>query len=328
MPLFDASVTATLQYRWLRTLCLGLLSAAGLLSMAGVTTPTHAQLVQQPPQEGPSPTDALAQGHAQPTATDIQTRFAQAVLAAEQNRTQEAIDLFSALVRDYPYQPEITNNLAVLYAAKGDDIKAAQVLQQVVQASPNYATGHENLGDIYARMAQNSYAQAMRLDGTRQNVQSKLALAQKIGQVTPHVPRPANAKPVSIQPSTAAIERQNKLPADAGHADVEQAVQAWAQAWASQNIQAYYAAYSPNFEPPAGTTQAEWKAVRRQLIVNKPSIALATRNLQVQHQGDRATAHFLQDYTAGTIQSKTRKTLQFERVGGQWLIVREGNHSQ
>lgn len=328
MPLFDASVTATLQQRWPRAMCLGLLLTAGLVQPASAADPANTQPMQQTAQETTAPTNSLAPGQVQPAPTDIQTRFTQAVLAAEQNRTQEAIDLFTALARDYPYHPEITNNLAVLYAAQGNDIQAAQVLQQVVRASPNYATGHENLGDVYARMAQNAYAQALQLDGSRQNVQTKLGLAQKIAQVTPNVLRPTDAKPVSHQPATAVVQPQSKSPATGAQAAVEQAVQTWAQAWASQDIQAYYAAYSPNFEPPAGAALPEWKAMRKELIVNKPSIALAVDNLQVQTQGDRATARFLQHYSAGTIKSRTRKTLQLERVNGQWLIVREDNHSQ
>ena len=327
MPSSDASAIATLQRRTLRHLYGVVLLTAGLLPVAKAANLADTPHAMPQQQERAVPSNASTPGPAQPMPNDIQVRFAQAVQAAEQGRTQEAIDLFTALARDYPYQPEIANNLAVLYAAKGDDMQAAQVLQQVVRASPNYATGHENLGDVYARMASNAYAQAIQLDVNRQNVHTKLALAQQIAQVAPHVPRQAESRAASVPPDNIPPQAQSQPPATAAQAAVEQAVRAWAQAWASQDIQAYYAAYSPRFEPPAGAALPEWKAMRKALIVNKPSIALALENLQIQTQGQRATARFLQAYAAGTIKSRTRKTLHLERVGEQWLIVREDNHS-
>lgn len=276
---------------------------------------TMASETSEPPSENGASFTVPSAPNADAT-FDLPTRFAQAVAAAEQARTVEAIALFTALVRDYPQQPEIANNLAVVYAAQGDDLQAAHVLQQLVHTAPHYVTGLENLGDVYARLAHKAFAQALQQDNSRSQARSKLALAQQMAQVSQHTT--ATPSPSATQP----LQRTN---AGMPHQDIATAVHAWANAWQSQDMPAYYAAYSPHFSPAGNLDLAQWKAIRKTLIVDKPSIALSISDLQTRIQGQHASAHFIQDYAAGTLKSKTTKTLHFERLHGQWLIVQEKN---
>ena len=50
---------------------------------------------------------------------DAKARFLQGLILTEQNKSTEAIKVFTALTEDYPELPEPYNNLAVLYAAQG-----------------------------------------------------------------------------------------------------------------------------------------------------------------------------------------------------------------
>ena len=113
---------------------------------------------------------------------DAEMRFLRGVIATEQKQQTQAIQIFSALARDYPAMPEPYNNLAVLYAAQGQDRKAVDALEQAIRAQPGYATAYENLGDLYARMASQSYGKALELDSARQGVAPKQAL---IAQIAP-----------------------------------------------------------------------------------------------------------------------------------------------
>lgn len=133
-----------------------------------------------------------AQNYLKQNANDVQMRFLQGVIAAEQRKYDQAIQIFTALTQDFPSLPEPYNNLAVLYAAKGEERKAAQVLEQAIRTNPSYATAHENLGDLYARMASDAYAKALQLDSSRQAVQPKLSLITQI--FSTQAPRPADAK--------------------------------------------------------------------------------------------------------------------------------------
>ncbi|HSW19011.1 MAG TPA: tetratricopeptide repeat protein, partial [Ramlibacter sp.] len=75
-----------------------------------------------------------------------------------------------------PELPEPYNNLGVLYAAQNQNDKAREALEMAVRNNPAYATAHENLGDIYARMAAQSYARTMQLEPANATAPAKLTL--------------------------------------------------------------------------------------------------------------------------------------------------------
>jgi uncharacterized protein (TIGR02246 family) len=129
---------------------------------------------------------------------DSRARFLKGVMLSEQNKPQEAIEVFKALTLDFPELPEPYNNLAVLYAAQGDLEKARQSLEMAIRTHPSYAIAHENLGDIYAALAKRAYDKALQLDKGNTTAKAKLALirdlfpAQPAAAGTPtETPRPA-----------------------------------------------------------------------------------------------------------------------------------------
>lgn len=101
-------------------------------------------------------------------------RFLKGVILMNMNRPADAIKVFEKLREDFPELPEPYNNLAVLYMRQGLFEQARATLEIAVQANPAYALAHENLGDIYTRMAANEYA----LGGG--NAARKLQLARDI----------------------------------------------------------------------------------------------------------------------------------------------------
>lgn len=127
---------------------------------------------------------------------DAQGRFLKGLILTELNRYQEAIKVFSELTEDYPELPEPYNNLAVLYAAQGQYERAKQSLEQAIRTHPSYTTAHENLGDIYAKMASLAYDKALQLDQSNVSAQTKLALIKELfgpphGAEAPRTPAPA-----------------------------------------------------------------------------------------------------------------------------------------
>lgn len=111
---------------------------------------------------------------------DAQARFLKGLILTEQGKTADAIKIFSALTDDYPDLPEPYNNLAVLYASQGKYDKAKQLLEKAISTHPSYATAHENLGDIYAKMASQAYDRALQLDHSNTATQTKLAMIQNL----------------------------------------------------------------------------------------------------------------------------------------------------
>ncbi len=131
---------------------------------------------------------------------DPQMRFLKGVIQTQAGRKAEAIETYSALTQDYPELPEPYNNLAVLYAAQSQFDKARVALEQALRANPGYATAHENLGDVYAKLATRSYSKAQQLDPANPAVAPKLALIRQLFAPPPAQP----AQPGAATPAPAA----------------------------------------------------------------------------------------------------------------------------
>ena len=149
---------------------------------------------------------------------DARGRFLRGILLTEQNKPNEAIRVFTDLTRDYPELPEPYNNLAVLHASQGDYDKARSALEMAIRTHPSYATAHENLGDIYAKMASQAYDKALRLDKSNQAAQTKLNLIKDLF-TTSRPPVVAVAKtdttPKAAAPATKTIAHAPPPPSSA-----------------------------------------------------------------------------------------------------------------
>jgi len=110
---------------------------------------------------------------------EAQARFLKAVAQADSGKTADAIAALRALSADFPELPEPRNNLAVLYAAQGNYLLARDELQLAIAAAPDYAVAHDNLGDVYVRLAIDHYARAAALD-KNPRTQAKLKLAREL----------------------------------------------------------------------------------------------------------------------------------------------------
>jgi len=111
---------------------------------------------------------------------DPQMRFIKGVMLADAKRNVEATALFQQLTEDYPDLAEPYNNLAALYAAAGDYAKARATLEQALRTNPAYAVAQENLGDLYAALAAQSYSRALKLDPANVTVPPKLAIVREL----------------------------------------------------------------------------------------------------------------------------------------------------
>ena len=139
-------------------------------------------------------------------------RFLKGVIQRDSGKTNDAITTFSRLTEDYPELPEPYNNLAVLYAGQSQFDKARTALEMAIRTNPSYATAHENLGDVYAKLASQAYNKALQLDAANAGVPPKLALIRELfsptgakGQrpVAAAVPVPAiaTATPAASKPA-------------------------------------------------------------------------------------------------------------------------------
>lgn len=282
---------------------------------------------------------------------DPQMRFLKGVIQRNSGKQTEAISTFTKLIEDYPELPEPYNNLAVLYAGQSQYDKARAALEMAIRTNPSYATAHENLGDVYARLASQAYNKALQLDGSNVAVPPKLALIHELfspgnkGQrpsvsapVATPVQGPASvAAPVASAASMAATKpvasasasaTQVKLAAkpavsDSAAKDVEAAVRTWATAWSAKDLSVYLGAYGKEFTPATKQSRSAWEEERRKRIIGKSHINVKLENLTVTVNTTGAIAKFRQDYRADKLAVSGRKTLELKNVDGRWLIVKE-----
>ena len=268
---------------------------------------------------------------------DPQMRFLKGVIQTEGGKPTEAIATFSKLTEDFPELPEPYNNLAVLYAGQSQFDKARAALEMAIRTNPSYATAHENLGDVYAKLASQAYSKALQLDAGNAAVAPKLSLIRNLFAADSKGVRPAPPTTVAAAPKPAPVvtpaTKPEPAPAPAPAAssgaqdDVEAAVRAWAKAWSTKNMASYLGAYAASFTPPSGQSRSAWEADRKARIVPRSRIGVDISDLTIAVNGDRATARFRQAYSSDTLNVTSRKTLDMVKSGSRWLIVRESTGS-
>lgn len=268
---------------------------------------------------------------------DAEARFLRGLALSRIGRRDEAIDTFKKLSSDYPQLPEPYNNMAVIYAQQGDYEKARQALESALATHPSYATAHENLGDIYAALASASYSRALSLeDSDRGNAREKLRVLDQMsgtGAVTVSAPpAAADATDSADAPDDAAAMAPPAQAPTAGGSGSERATRErisaaiydWAQAWQNQDIEAYLAAYAPDFQPAGGLSRDAWEKQRRERVGSPASIRVRVRDPDIQIvNDDRARVTFEQEYESDTYSDVTNKVLDLRRAGDRWLILRE-----
>jgi tetratricopeptide (TPR) repeat protein len=111
---------------------------------------------------------------------DLPWRFLRGVVLTEQNKLAEAEAQFLQLVAERPDLPEVYNNLAVVYSRQDQYEKARQALEMSVRLQPRNALAHENLGDVYAKLAAQSYARALDQQPGNTGLPMKLALVREL----------------------------------------------------------------------------------------------------------------------------------------------------
>ncbi len=300
---------------------------------------------------------------------DARGRFLRGILLTEQNKPQEAIKVFTDLTQDYPELPEPYNNLAVLHASQGQYDKARAALEMAIRTHPSYATAHENLGDIYAKMASQAYDKALQLDKGNQGAQTKLNLikdlfsnnqrppkvtvaraeppAKAVPAPAPATPSPAASpakpaapvaaapaaavaakEPAKAEPAKPAAKEPAKEPAKAAPVNEEgaviKAVERWAQAWSSNDVDGYLARYAPNFKTPDGESRKAWETERRTRVAKPRKIEVKVEAPKVTFKdANTASVSFRQHYRSNSFKASAGKTLIMIKSGNQWLIQQE-----
>ena len=267
---------------------------------------------------------------------EARARFLKGLVLTEQNKPADAIKIFTSLTEDFPELPEPYNNLAVLYASQGQYDRARTALEMAIRTHPSYATAHENLGDIYAKMASQAYDKALQLDKGNAGAQTKLGLIKQLfssptrgakppagkSDNTTNVTPVASAKPASLT-GPAQTAARSAATADPS-SEIIKTVNSWAKAWSANDASRYLSFYAPSFETPAGEPRSDWEAARKlriakqkktEIVVEAPKVMITDSN--------RVSVTFRQNYRSPGVKAASTKTLIMVKTGDRWLIQQE-----
>ena len=278
---------------------------------------------------------------------DARGRFLKGLILTEQGKPADAIKIFSGLTEDYPELPEPYNNLAVLYASQGQYDKARGALEMAIRTHPSYATAHENLGDIYAKMASQAYDKALQLDKSNAAAQTKLEMIKELfsggarggakpaaGTATPTVaavskslpvqPPAAQPPPPAPTPPAAKLVEPAKTVATDRDGEVLKTVDNWAKAWSANDVAGYLGFYAPSFQTPGGEPRADWEAARKSRVAKPKKIDVRVESPKVKFtDNNRVAVTFRQSYRSANLKVASTKTLILVKAGDRWLIQQE-----
>lgn len=137
------------------------------------------------------------------------------------------------------------------------------------------------------------------------------------------VPSPAAAAPTPVAVVLPAAPRPADPPAPAAAA--EQRLRDWAQSWMAKDLERHFSFYGANFGPHKAD-KATWQAERKRLITKQGDISVVLEDIKAQTLAPtRAETTFRQTYKSANFSDTMVKTLTWERVGNDWVIVQETN---
>lgn len=278
---------------------------------------------------------------------DAEAMFMKGVIQVELGKRNAAIATFTTITNRFPNLPEPYNNLAVLYADQGQYDKARNALERAIKTHPSYATAHENLGDIYARLASQAYNKAFKLDANNARAQNKLSMITdlfgdkrtvvaaadpvvksakieppvKVAVAPKPVPKPVVVPDPVVEPTP--VVKPVVASTDA-KSDIIGAVNAWASAWSNKDVSGYLASYASDFKTPKGESRSAWEKVRSSRVGKPGTIKVTVNEPKVTMNGEnKAKVTFYQAYRSNGKSLGTGKTLKMVNEGGAWLIQQE-----
>lgn len=111
---------------------------------------------------------------------NVQLRFLSSRIQLEEGQIDAAQKTLLELTQQFPELPEPYNNLAAIYAHKGQLQEAKEYLELALKVQPSFPTALENLGDVYTRLAARAYGRAVQLDKRQVDSRRKMKLAEDI----------------------------------------------------------------------------------------------------------------------------------------------------
>ena len=269
-------------------------------------------------------------------ANDYQAWFLQGTIQARMQQHEQAISSFQQVIRLQPALSEPHYNLAVIYNDRGDYHAAVRELERSLALNPDNAATQESIGDLYIKLAAAAYKQSLAHTNNPSLQQryhrllhikspaaqrSQESQATQIAKTQPASPPDNTIVSTPITPATSveSSDTENNINA------VLSALQVWRKAWSKRDMQAYFAAYSDEFDVgPRFSSLQEWQQYKRRVISKRSTIRVTVEQVIASEiAGGAIRVVFLQHFRSNSYNSDNEKELIFKKTQGKWKIVHE-----
>jgi len=254
---------------------------------------------------------------------DKQALFLKAVALQQLGRDDDAIATYKQLNKQAPSLPEPYNNLAVLYAKQGKQLKAREALINAINTHKSYATAYKNLSNIYQHMAADAYSKALAIDKTKQ--QSPVLALATINQIDKEPKLIVAAAEIPLVKKLPAVEKAKATtPVRDDSRLIINTINGWSNAWSAQDSDAYLSYYASEFIPPRGVNRTSWEQERRIRLKKPRFIRIKIKSPRVKMlSSTSAMLSFNQDYQSDRFNDAVQKTLLLKKINGRWKILKE-----
>ena len=294
------------------------------------------------------------------TPNHASTRFLTAYAYQMNGKTDNAIQLYEALIKDEPELPEPRNNLAMIYLEKGDYDHASQLLVSAINTNISYAIAYANLSQVYKGIASEAYRRAISqsdepakythdieltaitwLDNLDTETATQIAslpttkaipadplvkeLAVKELAVKELAVKELAVKELAVKKATVEISKPAPTLVNVANRNtlLIENVRNWAKAWSNKEFAIYTASYASDYRDKFAT-HAQWVKHRRGRILRPGEIKVEVADFTVkQRDAETATVDFTQAFSSPGYSDRVVKRLEFRRIGAQWEIASE-----
>ncbi len=200
---------------------------------------------------------------------------------------------------------------------------AREHLERAMHLDQVYATVYENLSAVYVEMARGSYAKALQVGVTPQQV------SLKVVELDNRPLQKADAQENKQNITTALAATSEESPSVSKQHpeldnDILQTLKGWASAWSAQEVNLYLSFYAPEFRPAKGMSRGRWEQQRSVRLRRPAWVKVNLNSFQVQPaESGLARVRFLQHYQSDTYRDKTWKEVLLKSSPEGWRIMSE-----
>ncbi|KDN96666.1 tetratricopeptide repeat protein [Hydrogenovibrio marinus] len=243
---------------------------------------------------------------AQESDKDYTARFTQAEQMA-QSATKEgadkAIELWKGMLKDYPNDLAVSNNLAATLMKEKKYAEAQNYLESALNADPKIAIIMANLNDIYAYQAQLAYQSVFKPSEINYPKGKWVALTSETVKT----------------PEKAQLEKAKK--------DMQRVlnrVENWRVAWSSKDVKSYLSFYDDSYHSDKFTNHKDWAKNRENSLKRPKYIKIHLNDVKVVPLANHTfQVSFVQNYDSNRFKDSVKKYLVWQEVGKSWKIIQE-----